>query len=174
MAAQPEADVTAALRAGDETVFAGLVRTWSPALVRTAMALTGDRAAADQVLRRTWLRLPAELEGYRPPPELLGWFAVCCWVSSARVSGPTSRHTAPSCLARPSTRLGFPPPTHPVWPGHWQVPPAVWPAMGDARSSSHGVGTALRAALDGLPPAHRVIVGLRDIAGCEVARYHRD
>jgi RNA polymerase sigma-70 factor (ECF subfamily) len=169
MVAQPEADVTAALRAGDETVYARLVRTWSPALVRTAMALTGDRAAADSVVQATWLRLPGELDGYQPPPELWGW--VCgLLLGQLGLRAGADEPAYGAELSGPTVdRSRFLPPTHPHWPGHWQVPPAVWPAMEDVRSSAHGVGTALRAALNELPPAQRVVVGLRDVAGCEVA-----
>ena len=61
----------------------------------------------------------------------------------------------------------FLPPTDPQWPGHWQTPPTVWPAMEDGRPATTGVGAALRAALDALPPAQRAVVGLRDVAGCD-------
>jgi RNA polymerase sigma-70 factor (ECF subfamily) len=41
--------------------------------------------------------------------------------------------------------------------------------MDDSRSGARGVGTALRSALAGLPAQQRVVVTLRDVAGCEVA-----
>ena len=40
--------------------------------------------------------------------------------------------------------------------------------MADVRSDSRGVGPVLRDALAGLPLQQRVVVGLRDMAGCEV------
>jgi len=169
MVAEPGTDVAAALRAGDETVFARLVRIWSPTLLRTAMSLTGDRVAAESVVRATWGRLPAEVDRYRPPPGLWGW--VCGLLLGlldlrAGADGPAYGAELSGATV---DRSRFLPPTHPQWPGHWQVPPAVFPAMEDAQSSAHGLGTALRAALDELPPAQRVVVGLRDVAGCEVA-----
>jgi RNA polymerase sigma-70 factor (ECF subfamily) len=166
MVAEPDADVVAALRAGDETAFARLVQAWSPALLRTALALTGDRSTADSVVRATWLRLPAALDEYRPPPGLRAW--VCgLLLGQLPLQEMGTSHGAGD--GGPTVdRSRFLPPTHPQWPGHWEIPPTAWPAMDDARPVSHGVGAVLRDALEQLPVDERVVVGLRDVAACDV------
>jgi RNA polymerase sigma-70 factor (ECF subfamily) len=165
MVAEPD-DVAEAIRAGDETAFARLVRAWSPALLRMAMALTGDPARAVAVVHATWLRLPAALEEYRPPPGLRAWV---CGLLLGQL-GQQSAGLSDENLGNGPTvdRSRFLPPTHPQWPGHWGLPPPTWPAMDDAEPVSHGVVVVLRDALEQLPTAQRVVVGLRDVAACEV------
>jgi len=166
MLAESDADVVAALRAGDETAFARMVRAWSPVLLRTATALTGSSATADSVVRATWLVLPSELETYRPPPGLRAW---TCGLLLGRLGLPEVEPASVAPGGAPTVdRARFLPSTHATWPGHWKLPPATWPALEDARPTSHGVGVVLRDALAQLPTAQRLVVGLRDVAGCEV------
>lgn len=169
MVAQLDADVTAALRAGDETVFARLVLVWSPTLVSTAMALTGDSASADSVVRATWLSLPAALDEYQPPPGLRAW--VCgLLLGQLGLGDVVAEATDDAAGPGPAVEQSrFLPPTHPQWPGHWAVPPTAWPATEDAGRATLAVRHALRSELDRLPTPQRVVVSLRDVAGCEVA-----
>jgi RNA polymerase sigma-70 factor (ECF subfamily) len=169
MVAEPGAGVEAALRAGDEATYAGLVRSWSPALLRTALALSGDRATAEAVVRATWLRLPGEMADHQPPPGLWGFVCGLLLSELDLREAASSRGDGPSAPAPTVDPSRFLPPTHRQWPGHWHIPPTTWPAMEDGRPSSQGVGSALRGALDTLPRGQRVVVGLRDVAGCEVA-----
>ena len=157
-------DAVEAIRAGDESTFAWIVRFWSPFLLRTAMALTGDRESAEAVVRETWLRVLGEVATFRPPPRPRAW--VCSLMLGAlNLSEPAG----PAGAGHTVEPGRFLPPDHKQWPGHWAVPPAAWPAMDDLRSGARGVGTALRSALAGLPAQQRVVVSLRDVAGCEVA-----
>ena len=171
MVADPGTDVEVAVRSGDESAFARLVRAWSPGLMRTAMALTGDPASAEKVVRATWARVPAELPDYRPPPAFWGWVCGLLLGQLGLSATSATQGSAGASAAGPAPPTVDPsrflPPTHPEWPGHWAIPPTSWPAMQDARTE-RGVGSALRTALDRLPTAQRVVVGLRDVAGCEV------
>ena len=166
----PGLDAVEAIRAGDESAFSRIVRFWSPFLLRTAMALTGDRESAQAVVRETWLRVLGEVATFRPPPQPRAW--VCSLMLGALdLSGPAAPAGADAgrTVGPAVEPARFLPPDHEQWPGHWAVPPAVWPAMDDSRSGARGVGTALRTALAGLPVQQRVVVSLRDVAGCEVA-----
>lgn len=161
-------DAVEAIRAGDESTFARIVTFWSPFLLRTAMVLTGDRDSAQAVVRETWLRVLGEVATFRPPPRPRAW--ICSLMLGALdLAGPAGP-TGPGVTVGPAVEPArFLPPDHEQWPGHWAVPPAAWPAMDDSRSGARGVGTALRSALAGLPAQQRVVVSLRDVAGCEVA-----
>ncbi len=158
------AELVEAIRAGDEMAFAGIVHLWSPFLLRTATLLTGDPGGAETLVRETWLRVLRELSAFRPPPRLR---AMVCGVMlrAADVTVP-----AGGSQDEPTVDPGrFLPPDDPRWPGHWAVPPGDWPAMEDLRAGSRGVGHLLREALAELPVEQRVVVGLRDMAGCDVA-----
>ena len=161
-------DPVEAIRAGDESTFARIVRFWSPFLLRTAMVLTGDRDSAQAVVRETWLRVLGEVATFRPPPRPRAW--VCSLMLGALdLSGPAGPAGAGHTAGPAVEPARFLPPDHEQWPGHWAVPPAVWPAMDDSRTGARGVGVALRSALADLPAQQRVVVSLRDVAGCEVA-----
>jgi RNA polymerase sigma-70 factor (ECF subfamily) len=161
-------DAVEAIRAGDQSTFAWIVRFWSPFLLRTAMVVTGDRESAQAAVRETWLRVLGEVATFRPPPRPRAW--VCSLMLGALdLSGPAGSAAAGRPVGPAVEPARFLPPDHEQWPGHWAVPPAVWPAMDDSRAGARGVGTALRSALAGLPAQQRVVVGLRDVAGCEVA-----
>ena len=158
-------DPVEAIRAGDESTFARIVRFWSPFLLRTAMVLTGDRDSAQAVVRETWLLVLVEVSTFLPTTRPSAW--VCSLMLGALdLSGPAGAGHTVGPAVEPARFL---PPDHEQWPGHWAVPPAVWPAMDDSRSGARGVGVALRSALAGLPAQQRVVVSLRDVAGCEVA-----
>src|ERR1043165_6858527 len=58
-----EREVTDALRAGDEVVFARLVATHQPGFVRAARVWVNDADAAREVVQATWLATPRELGG---------------------------------------------------------------------------------------------------------------
>jgi RNA polymerase sigma-70 factor (ECF subfamily) len=163
-----ELDAVEAIRAGDESAFARIVGFWSPLLLRTALVLTGDRESAQAVVRETWLRVLGEAATFRPPPGPRAW--ICSLMLGALdLSEPVVPAGAGLTAGPAVDPARFLPPDHEQWPGHWAVSPAVWPAMDDSRSGPRGVGAALRSALAGLPAQQRVVVSLRDVAGCEVA-----
>jgi RNA polymerase sigma-70 factor, ECF subfamily len=155
-----------AIRTGDESTFVWIVRVWSPFLLRTAVVLTADRDGSQDVVKDTWLRVLSEVAGFRPPPRPRAW--VCALMLQAidlSDSDDGRDGTADSPSVEPAR---FRPPGDPNWPGHWAVPPSAWPAMDDSRADARGVGIALRSALDQLPKQQRVVLALRDVAGCEL------
>ncbi len=161
---EPGVDLVEAIRVGDEAAFAGIVRLWSPFLLRTALLLTADEDAARALVRETWLQVLREMAGFRPPTRLRA--RVCAVL--LRTAGVPA--TAAEADDGPAVDPGrFLPPDDQRWPGHWAVPPAEWPAMADVRDGARGVGPVLRRGLTELPVQQRVVVGLRDMAGCEVA-----
>lgn len=151
----------ASLRSGDDQAYADVVASWSPALMRTALALTGDRGTAEQLVRSVWLAIPREIDRFHPPPGFRAWL-LGRLIERAGVAVDAT--PVEGDLVDPDRFL---PPEHPQWPGHWKTPPTAWPAMDDVRPA-RGVGTALRSALGRLAPGERVVVGLRDVGGCEV------
>lgn len=158
-------ELLSALQRGDESTFARIVLVWSPTLVRTATALTGDRGRAEELVKATWLRLLAEITTFRPPPRLRTWVCGLMVREASRAPTGAPEPSPPGPAVEPGRFL---PPGDPEWPGHWALPPAPWPALEDVRPATRGVGSVLRAALECLPQSERVVIGLRDVAGCEV------
>ncbi len=68
-----DAEVVAALRAGDEAAFAELIRAQHSLLHRTAMTYVSSRAVADEVVQETWLGVLTGLEGFEGRSSLRTW-----------------------------------------------------------------------------------------------------
>src|SRR6476620_6819813 len=102
-----DADVVAALRAGDEAAFVALVRGLHALLHRTAMTYVPSRAIADEVVPETWL---AVVEG------LDRWEGRCRPFSS--FGGGADRPAVDPDRFLPAGRS--------AWPGRWACPPAAW------------------------------------------------
>ena len=64
-----DTEVVARLRAGDEAVFAQVVRAWSPAMLRVARAHVHSHATAEEVVQETWLGVLRALDGSRAAPS---------------------------------------------------------------------------------------------------------
>ena len=168
MDASAEQRLIDAVHSADESGFASVVGAWSPVLVRATVIMVGDRSTAEDVVRRTWVRLLSRIGSFRPPPRLTVWFCALL-LQEAGLDRGRRGPDAEGSEARPVVDPHrFLPPDHGEWPGHWATPPTAWPAMDDARAG-RGVGQLIREALGLLPERQRVVVGLRDAVGCEVA-----
>ena len=150
----PDARLLAGLRAGEEADFVELVRRYSPALMLLARAYAPTPAAAEEVVRETWLSVLTDpVEGA----------TVKTWLFRA-VAGRARTRGAPPAPPEPEPSVDpkrFLPADHPKWPGHWadDPPPIV-------ATAAH-----VRDAIEGLPPMLRLVITLRDVdgwAGAEV------
>jgi DNA-directed RNA polymerase specialized sigma24 family protein len=117
-----ERELVRALRAGDDRVFAWLVDTYSPALLRLAHSHVPTRAVAEEVVQATWLALVERLDSFEERSSIKTWlFRVLVNIAStsrareARGSGaprrsaispPPIRLTTPTA-GPPSTRRAF-------------------------------------------------------------------
>jgi RNA polymerase sigma-70 factor (ECF subfamily) len=169
--ASADADLVAAVVAGDESAFLSLVERWSPALAAVAVRLTGRPASAHVLVRGAWRRALEAARAYREPPGLRV-LLIRALLDEARATGVL---TAPAAAYQ---RLGvgptvgpgkFLPADDPAWPGHWARPPQPWP---DAAGSVEA-GPAFESALAALPEPQRVVVALRDCGGCQVEEISR-
>src|SRR4051794_1514499 len=59
-----ESHLVAALRAGDETAFAGLVSNWSRPMLLLARGFVSTDASAEEVVQDTWLAVIRGLDGF--------------------------------------------------------------------------------------------------------------
>jgi RNA polymerase sigma-70 factor (ECF subfamily) len=150
--ADPEADLLARLRAGDEGAYRQLVREQTPALLRvTGRLLRSDDEARDAVQ-------DAFVAAFRALPRFRGESRLGTWLYRIAIN---------AALARLRSRAGADEVSLDQWlprfvdDGHAAEPSAPWPA--DAGTERREVRERVRAAIDRLPDAYRTVVLLRDI-----------
>jgi RNA polymerase sigma-70 factor, ECF subfamily len=68
-----DAQLVAALRAGDEEAFRALVRDWHSSLLRVAQIFVPTRALGEEVVQETWLRVLGALDRFEGRSSLKTW-----------------------------------------------------------------------------------------------------
>ena len=158
----------AALRAGDERAFAGLVDELSPGLLRLARVYVSTDAAAEEVVQDTWLGVIKGLDRFEGRAALKTWiFRIL--VNVARTRGVRDARSIPfsSILTGADGDEPALDPDRFVGAhssrGHWAIAPTPWPeeAAGTAESLRLVDDTVAQ-----LPESQRAVITLRDIVGC--------
>jgi RNA polymerase sigma-70 factor (ECF subfamily) len=147
-------DLLERLARGDESAFAELVRAYHPSLVRLAGTFVGRRDLAEDVAQETWVAALRGLDRFEGRSSLRTWlFQICA--NRARSIGSREDRVVPLdpvALAERSDAFAA--------DGSWAEPPQPWPALDEAE-----LVTAIRRAIEELPPSQRQVVTLRDVEG---------
>lgn len=153
------------LREGDEQVFSELVDRWSQMMLRLALSRVASRAVAEEVVQDAWLTVLRSLDRYERRSTFRTW-VLGIVVNLARSRARAERReVAVSSESEPSVdQARFLPATHPRWPHHWAVEPAVWRTPEDELLAAE-TRRIIREAIDSLPAAQREVIVLRDIEG---------
>jgi RNA polymerase sigma-70 factor (ECF subfamily) len=150
--ADPEADLLARLRAGDDAAYAQLVREQTPALLRvTSRLLRSDDEARDAVQ-------DAFVAVFRALPRFRGESRLATWIYRIAINAALARLRARASVDEVSLDEWLP---RFVDDGHQAEPSEPWPA--DAGAERREVRERVRAAIDRLPDSYRTVVLLRDI-----------
>ena len=97
-----ETALIAALRRGDERVFADLVDQHSPSMLRVARGYVPNQQIAEEVVQETWIALFKGIATFEGRSSLRTWlFAVMINIAKAR--GLRERRDADAAVAAPST-----------------------------------------------------------------------
>jgi RNA polymerase sigma-70 factor (ECF subfamily) len=164
-----DAELVAALRAGDERTFRDLFERNYPMMKRVARGYVDSDAVAEEIVQETWMAIVCGINRFE------GRCALGTWIFSI-LTNQAKTHTARERRAVPfssvATAEGDQPAVDPdrfqrnddAWPGHWATPPRPWQKP-ERRLISLEVREQLRDALAELPERQRLIVGLRDIDG---------
>jgi RNA polymerase sigma-70 factor, ECF subfamily len=164
-----DAELVAALRAGDEETFRALVRDWHPALVRVARIFVPTQAIAEDVVQDTWIRVLGALDRFEGRSSLKTWvFRIL--VNTAKTRAQREGRVLPfSSLADPALvpeaavdADRFLSPDDPLHPGAWAAPPRQLP---EERLLAAETRERIGAAIDALPPNQRAVISLRDVEG---------
>ena len=150
--ADPEADLLARLRAGDDAAYRQLVREQTPALLRvTGRLLRSDDEARDAVQ-------DAFVAAFRALPRFRGESRLGTWIYRIAINAALARLRSRATADEVSLDEWLP---RFVDDGHAAEPSVVWPA--DAGPERREVRERVRAAIDRLPDSYRTVVLLRDI-----------
>src|SRR3954464_1203396 len=91
---QADRDVVAALRAGDEAVFAEVVDSWSRSMLHVARGYVSTSDSAQEVVQDTWLAVIRGLKAFEGRSSLRTWvFRIL--VNTAKTRGVRESRTVP-------------------------------------------------------------------------------
>jgi RNA polymerase sigma-70 factor, ECF subfamily len=166
-----DAELVAALRAGDETAFMMLVERYQPQMLRIALMYVPSRAVAEEVVQEAWIGVLRGLDGFEGRSSLRTWiFRIV--TNTAKTRGQRERRSVPfSSLWSPEGEEPAVDPDrflaadHAQWPGHWDAEPASWEGVPDDRLLSKEALGRIGAAIEGLPPNQREVIRMRDVLG---------
>jgi RNA polymerase sigma-70 factor (ECF subfamily) len=162
-AAQPESSVDesallARLRAGDDTAYEELLRTYSPRLLAVARRIVGGDEEARDVIQEAFLNAFRSLNNFHGDARLSTWLHRIV-VNSALMKLRTRKR-------RPEESI------EPLLPafladGHYAEKFSSWGDQADAILSRAETQELVRRKIDELPESFRTVLVLRDIEGLD-------
>lgn len=166
---EDESALIAAVRCGDETVFAHLVDSYTPSLLRVARGYVPSHEIAEEVVQETWIALVKGIGRFEGRSSLRTWlFAIMINIAKAR--GVRERRAADAAIAA-FTGGTFDPARFraagETWSGHWKdvEAPSPFPDTPEGSVLGDELVAVARRELDKLPERQRVVVTLRDMLG---------
>jgi RNA polymerase sigma-70 factor, ECF subfamily len=168
-ATETDETVLARLLAGDEQAFSDLVATHQGSLLRLARTFVSDRGAAEEVVQETWLGVLKGLRTFEGRASLKTWiFRIL--VNRARTRGARDGRTLPFSALEEEGGGGADLMDRFSAEGRWTHPPSLWPEENpEALLLRTETQSCLLGAVEGLSPAQRAVVTLRDVEGLEAA-----
>jgi len=171
--AEQESALVAALRAGDEVVFAELVDRHAPAMVRVARGYVRTHEIAEEVVQETWIALLRGIDKFEARSSVRTWlFTVLINIAKARgIREQRAAEADRAAFAGPTVDPTRFRPAADRWPGHWSSDQVPQPFPDTPEGSVLG-GELVQVASDELaklPARQREVVTLRDMLGFDSA-----
>jgi RNA polymerase sigma-70 factor (ECF subfamily) len=155
----PDRELLARVRTGEEQAFVELVARHQASLLRLARTYVPSGALAEEVAQDTWLAVLRGLDGFAERSSFKTWLLQIL-VNRARSTGVREHR---------SVAIGDPGPAVDASrfdaSGAWMSPPQHWVADSDDRIAAQTLAAPIRTALEQLPPRQREVVLLRDVDG---------
>ena len=166
-----DAATVAALRRGDDAVFAALVTRLQPSFLRIARVWVRDEAAASEVVQSTWLAALESIGRFEEQSSLRTWLCGIL-VNVARAHARAERREVPLSALADDEASGSAPSVEPErffpaghqWAGHWTGMPTPFPGP-DQALERRELRAVLEAAIAELPVIQQQIMVLCDVEG---------
>jgi RNA polymerase sigma-70 factor (ECF subfamily) len=171
-----EDDELDALRRGEEAAFVALVDRYGPSLLRVARLYVSTTSVAEEVVQETWLAVLDGLDRFEGRSALKTWlFSILANIAKTR--GTRESRSIPFSELAALEAATEEPAVEPerflnarkARAGAWASPPASWAAIPDERLLAGETLDYVRAAIEALPPAQRLVISLRDVEGWSAA-----
>src|SRR3954468_9640370 len=165
--ALPDAEIVAALKRGDQAVFAELVDAYSPGLLRMARMYVRDREVAADVVQEAWIGVLRGIGRFEGRSSLKTWIYRIL-INTAKTRGQRESRSVPFSSLGDGGDEGTVDPDRFIgsgerFPGHWAVPPQAWAPEG--RLLADETLKVVEDAIERLPPAQRAVITMRDVQG---------
>jgi RNA polymerase sigma-70 factor, ECF subfamily len=161
-------EIVARLRAGDERMFARVLRAWSPGMLRAARAYVANRESAEDTVQDAWLAVLRGIARFQGRASLRTWvYQILINTAKTRgvresrvvpVADVTAQDTGPTVDPARFRGPGDP------YPGHWKEFPRPWPSV-EREIEAWEARIHIEAAVGALPARQRVVITLRDVDG---------
>lgn len=165
-----QVELVAALRRGDERVFAALVDEYGPAMLRVARMYVSSRAVAEEVVQESWLGVISGIGRFEGRASLKTWiFRIVTNIAKTR--GEREGRSRP--FSALGGRDGESEPA--VDPdrfldagrhaGHWTSAPSRWSELPEELLVGGETVGVVERAIAALPETQRTVITLRDVEG---------
>ena len=165
--ALPDAEIVAALRRGDEAVFADLVDAYSPGLLRMARMYLRDQAVAEEVVQETWIGVLRGIDRFEGRSSLKTWIYRIL-MNTARTRAKREARSVPFSAAAGGDEPSVDPDrfldADHRHAGAWMLGPSEWQTPEEELLQGETRDVIL-AAIDELPEAQRAVITMRDVEG---------
>ena len=170
LTAAEEADLVARLRARDERAFEALVDRYYGMMLAVARGYVRTRAVAEEVVQEAWVGVLNGIDRFEGRSSLKTWIMRIV-VNIAISRGEREARSVPFSSFEPG---GDEPAVDPErfradgegFPGHWRAYPGNWASLPDDALLGRETVEVIKAAIEDLPDAQRVVITMRDVAGC--------
>jgi RNA polymerase sigma-70 factor, ECF subfamily len=155
----PDVDLLAGVRAGNEADFVTLVNRYNSSLLRVARSFVPSDAIAEEAVQETWMGVVRGVDRFEGRSSFKTWlFRIL--INRARSAGGREYRNLPTPVPEPAVDISRFDPS-----GAWSEPLLSWVSDADDRVVAATWTKVLRSALDELPSRQREIVLLRDVEG---------
>ena len=171
LTASEEAELVARLRGGDERAFEALVDRHYASMLAVARGYVRTRAIAEEVVQEAWVGVLNGIDRFEARSSLRTWIMRIV-VNIAISRGEREARSVP--FSSFASAEGDEPAVDPErfrdqsdgFPGHWKAYPGNWAALPDDALLGRETLGVVMSAIEELPDAQRVVITMRDVAGC--------
>jgi len=166
-----QAEVVAALQAGDERVFQELVVELGPSMLRIARMYVSSRAVAEEVVQEAWLGVLTGIGRFEGRSSLKTWiFRIL--TNRAKTRGEREGRSLPFSSLGPDEAGDDEPAVDADrfhgsghYEGHWTSAPSRWSELPESRLVGKETIGVAQDAIAALPEMQRTVITMRDVDG---------